>query len=133
MTKMASLAKSAFLLAIITLVAATQFELMNSADDDGKLRFPTPDALEWSAGMAASWAYDEFGDGGSVLASEEEERRSLFWRAARYYISYGALSANRVPCPPRSGRSYYTHNCFRATGPVRPYFRGCSAISRCRR
>ncbi|XP_031117505.1 protein RALF-like 34 [Ipomoea triloba] len=77
-------------------------------------------------------------------AEEEEElegeespaagsRRSLFWRTMRYYISYGALSANRIPCPPRSGRSYYTHNCHVATGPVRPYFRGCSAITRCRR
>ncbi|XP_047947043.1 protein RALF-like 34 [Salvia hispanica] len=66
---------------------------------------------------------------------EEEtgERRSLYWHAKKYYISYGALSANRVPCPPRSGRSYYTHNCFRARGPVHPYTRGCSAITRCRR
>ncbi|KAJ9564281.1 hypothetical protein OSB04_000247 [Centaurea solstitialis] len=67
---------------------------------------------------------------GSVSVSD---RRSLFWRRMRYYISYGALSANRVPCPPRSGRSYYTHNCWRARGPVRPYFRGCSTITRCRR
>ncbi|KAL0692111.1 hypothetical protein Bca4012_059291 [Brassica carinata] len=71
---------------------------------------------------------------------EEEEddvgvadRRSLYWKRRRYYISYGALSANRVPCPPRSGRSYYTHNCFRARGPVHPYTRGCSSITRCRR
>ncbi|XP_071713225.1 protein RALF-like 34 [Rutidosis leptorrhynchoides] len=60
-------------------------------------------------------------------------RRSLFWQRMRYYISYGALSANRVPCPPRSGRSYYTHDCWRARGPVHPYTRGCSAITRCRR
>ncbi|KAL2242090.1 protein RALF-like 34 [Sesamum indicum] len=73
-----------------------------------------------------------------VQEQEEEEglpRRSLYWKspARKYYISYGALSANRVPCPPRSGRSYYTHNCFRARGPVHPYTRGCSAITRCRR
>ncbi|KAL6224817.1 hypothetical protein ACLB2K_001324 [Fragaria x ananassa] len=60
-------------------------------------------------------------------------RRSLFWRRMRYYISYGALSANRIPCPPRSGRSYYTNNCFKARGPVHPYSRGCSRITRCRR
>ncbi|GJY16156.1 RALF-like protein 34 [Tanacetum coccineum] len=60
------------------------------------------------------------------------ERRSLFWKRVRYYISYGALSANRVPCPPRSGRSYYTHDCWRARGTVHPYSRGCSAITRCR-
>ncbi|KAL3039216.1 hypothetical protein AAZX31_01G173800 [Glycine max] len=71
--------------------------------------------------------------------SEEEDvqngysRRSLFWRRMKYYISYGALSANRIPCPPRSGRSYYTHNCYRARGPVHPYSRGCSVITRCRR
>ncbi|KAI3460220.1 hypothetical protein Pfo_016883 [Paulownia fortunei] len=76
-----------------------------------------------------------------IIEEEEEEedglhRRSLYWKSPtprRYYISYGALSANRVPCPPRSGRSYYTHNCFRARGPVHPYTRGCSAITRCRR
>ncbi|XP_076956142.1 protein RALF-like 34 [Bidens hawaiensis] len=60
-------------------------------------------------------------------------RRSLFWQRMRYYISYEALAANRVPCPPRSGRSYYTHDCWRARGPVHPYTRGCSAITRCRR
>ncbi|XP_055804783.1 protein RALF-like 34 [Solanum dulcamara] len=60
--------------------------------------------------------------------------RSLLWhRMFKYYISYGALSANRIPCPPRSGRSYYTHHCYHATGPAHPYTRGCSAITRCRR
>ncbi|EPS62369.1 hypothetical protein M569_12424, partial [Genlisea aurea] len=59
--------------------------------------------------------------------------RSLYWKGLfHYYISYGALSANRIPCPPRSGRSYYTHNCYRARGPVHPYSRGCSAITHCR-
>ncbi|XP_061342050.1 protein RALF-like 34 [Gastrolobium bilobum] len=88
------------------------------------------DALEWPTTMSMS-LYDE-------VDSEEDidgslERRSLFWRRMKYYISYGALSANRIPCPPRSGRSYYTHNCFSARGPVHPYSRGCSAITRCRR
>ncbi|KAK1263035.1 Protein RALF-like 34 [Acorus gramineus] len=59
-------------------------------------------------------------------------RRALFWQAVHFYISYGALSANRIPCPPRSGWSYYTHNCYRARGPVNPRTRGCSAITRCR-
>ncbi|CAM6125285.1 unnamed protein product [Calypogeia fissa] len=49
------------------------------------------------------------------------------------YIGYGALTAGRTPCPPQSGRSYYTPNCRSATGPVRPYQRGCSAITRCAR
>lgn len=76
--------------------------------------------------------FDEFEGEGDENVSISG-RRSLFWRSMRYYISYGALSANRVPCPPRSGRSYYTHNCWRAKGPVRPYTRGCSTITRCRR
>ncbi|KAL2925286.1 Protein RALF-like 34 [Bienertia sinuspersici] len=65
-------------------------------------------------------------------SSSSELRRSLYWKK-RYYISYGALKANRVPCPPRSGRSYYTHNCFNTRAPANPYFRGCSCIARCRR
>ncbi|KAI4326094.1 hypothetical protein MLD38_031441 [Melastoma candidum] len=87
-----------------------------------------PSLLEGSVGGS--------GDGFTLIEEEEEEgeeRRSLFWRAMRYYISYGALSADRVPCPPRSGRSYYTHNCFKARGPVHPYYRPCSVITRCRR
>ncbi|CAM8912326.1 unnamed protein product [Rhodiola kirilowii] len=123
------------LLAVFLLVLATQFAL-NSTDDGGGLQFSITDAVDWSGGMSSAY------DGLKLALAEEEdfedgdvegERRSLFWRAARYYISYGALSANRVPCPPRSGRSYYTHNCYRARGPIRPYVRGCSAISRCRR
>ncbi|KAJ6852889.1 protein RALF-like 34 [Iris pallida] len=73
-------------------------------------------------------------DGGEGDESSRSGRRGLLWRhRRRYYISYGALSANRIPCPPRSGRSYYSHNCYRASGPVRPYSRGCSVITRCRR
>ncbi|XP_051212229.1 uncharacterized protein [Lolium perenne] len=44
------------------------------------------------------------------------------------YISYGALSANTVPCSER-GLSYY--NC-QPGGEVNPYTRGCSAIALCR-
>ncbi|VFQ64178.1 unnamed protein product [Cuscuta campestris] len=72
-------------------------------------------------------------DGVDLEGDGSGSRRSLLWPAVRYYISYAALSADRVPCPPRSGRSYYTLNCHLATGPVRPYYRGCSAITRCRR
>ncbi|XP_004511922.1 protein RALF-like 34 [Cicer arietinum] len=83
------------------------------------------DSLEFPTTMSL---YDEEDmDGGDL------SRRSLFWSRVKYYISYGALSANRIPCPPRSGRSYYTHNCYKARGPVHPYSRGCSVITRCRR
>lgn len=49
------------------------------------------------------------------------------------YIGYGVLSAGYVPCPPQTGRSYYTSNCDSATGPVNPYTRGCSSITLCAR
>ncbi|CAL0331797.1 unnamed protein product [Lupinus luteus] len=93
------------------------------------------DTLDWPTTMSL---YDDNIDEDANDDEEEDKengygRRSLFWRRMKYYISYGALSANRVPCPPRSGRSYYTHNCYNARGPVHPYSRGCSAITRCRR
>ncbi|KAJ7952846.1 Rapid ALkalinization Factor [Quillaja saponaria] len=80
------------------------------------------DALEWPTTTMP--LYDDLEDG----INGGFDRRSLFWRRT-YYISYGALSANRIPCPARSGRSYYTHNCFKARGPVHPYTRGCSVIT----
>ncbi|XP_049388309.1 rapid alkalinization factor-like [Solanum stenotomum] len=63
---------------------------------------------------------DEFG------MESESSRRMLAYR--RRYISYGALSSNRVPCS-RRGASYY--NC-RPGAQANPYQRGCSAITRCR-
>ncbi|KAL1316250.1 hypothetical protein HN51_068475 [Arachis hypogaea] len=94
------------------------------------------DALEWpTAAMSSLYNADveEEIEDEEVEGGRGNGRRSLFWRRMRYYISYGALSANRIPCPPRSGRSYYTHNCFKARGPAHPYTRGCSIITRCRR
>ncbi|KAF7848575.1 hypothetical protein BT93_L1830 [Corymbia citriodora subsp. variegata] len=80
-------------------------------------------ALEWPLGALP--AYDE------LIGGEAIGRRTLLQCSG--YISYGALSANRIPCPPRSGRSYYTHNCYGARGPVHPYSRSCSSITHCRR
>ncbi|KAK8948140.1 Protein RALF-like 34 [Platanthera guangdongensis] len=104
--------------------------------DSGSLHLLT-DSMEWP-GAAYSFPFGP--DDEEDLAGEPGEKgnrlRSLFWRRRyhlRYYISYGAMSANRIPCPPRSGRSYYTHNCYHARGPVCPYSRGCNAITRCRR
>lgn len=100
------------------------------------------DALEWPLSVSLYSELDVVGNeeaGDEEIFDDDEEesggynRRSLFWKRMRYYISYGALSANRIPCPPRSGRSYYTPNCFKAHGPVHPYTRGCSRITRCRR
>ncbi|XP_031472944.1 protein RALF-like 34 [Nymphaea colorata] len=98
---------------------------------NGRLDMGT-EAIGWSTSELEEMlgvADDEMPFGGELGS-----RRSLLWISLRhYYISYGALSANRIPCPPRSGRSYYTHNCYRARGPVRPYRRGCPSITRCRR
>ncbi|KAI3669815.1 hypothetical protein L6452_41235 [Arctium lappa] len=94
------------------------------------------DELDWPTSLMPMYDdIDEIGmeDDGDFSTDTAAARRSLFWRRMGYYISYGALSANRVPCPPRSGRSYYTHDCWRARGVVRPYTRGCSTITRCRR
>ncbi|XVE70100.1 hypothetical protein DITRI_Ditri10aG0044400 [Diplodiscus trichospermus] len=106
---------SMLVLTVFAQVDHTSFQLMS-------------EEIQWPWRMPV---YDELG------ANEEEEgssaRRSLYWKPMHYYISYGALSANRIPCPPRSGRSYYTHNCFKAREPVNPYTRGCSRITRCRR
>jgi hypothetical protein len=95
------------------------------------------DAFEWPTTMSSLYD-DEFGGEGEDEDDNKDGgssgRRSLFWHTVvRYYISYGALSANRIPCPPRSGRSYYTHNCYNARTPANPYTRGCSRIARCRR
>ncbi|MCL7027395.1 hypothetical protein MKW94_014726 [Papaver nudicaule] len=106
--------------------------VVESHIDESSLGFMS-DALEWPTSNANLFqeVQESFGD------EEEEEtksdRRTLFWRRVHYYISYGALSANRIPCPPRSGRSYYTHNCYKARGVAHPYSRGCSKITRCRR
>jgi len=94
---------------------------------------------DWLGGVA-SYELDSFAgqicdgtlgdcndDNGEFMMDTEAPGRLL--RRVRYDISYGALAANRVPCRPRSGRSYYTRNCYRATGPVRPYRRSCTAIT----
>ncbi|KAJ7944430.1 Rapid ALkalinization Factor [Quillaja saponaria] len=103
---------------------------VRSQIDETSLKLLMTDALEFSTTTMS--VFDQL-DGDEVDGIEGGfDRRSLYWRRP-YYISYGALSANRIPCPARSGRSYYTHNCFKARGPVHPYTRGCSAITRCRR
>jgi hypothetical protein len=93
--------------------------------------------LDWSSSSVASAEFllsggkDQFGE-----MKEEEESSSLMRRmlaSSPFFISYGSLSADRIPCPAGSGRSYYTNNCYASAGPVRPYSRGCSAITHCAR
>ncbi|XP_030476606.1 protein RALF-like 22 [Syzygium oleosum] len=80
---------------------------------------------------ALGWPLEALPPYNELIGREAVARRILLQCGS--YISYGALSANRIPCPPRSGRSYYTHNCDRAQGPVHPYSRSCSRIAKCRR
>ncbi|XP_007017197.2 PREDICTED: protein RALF-like 34 [Theobroma cacao] len=112
---------------VLLIISMLLLTLSSAQADHTSFQLMTEET-EWPWTMSV---YDELG------ASEEEEggiaRRSLYWKRMHYYISYGALSANRIPCPPRSGRSYYTHNCFKAREPANPYTRGCSRITRCRR
>nr|QBJ05432.1 rapid alkalization factor-like peptide 3 [Taraxacum kok-saghyz] len=105
-----------------------------NAGNDHSLHLVT-DELDWpTSPMSMYDGIDEIDVGTDEdLSTAAAGRRFLFWKRFGYYISYAALSANRVPCPPRSGRSYYTHNCWKARGPVHPYSRGCSALTRCRR
>ncbi|KAF9678505.1 hypothetical protein SADUNF_Sadunf07G0041900 [Salix dunnii] len=104
------------------------------AQVDGTSLKAMSDALECPMSMYFDES-SELDDGlvGFDDGEESSSRRSLLWRRMHYYISYGALSANRIPCPARSGRSYYSHNCFKSKTPVNPYSRGCSRITRCRR
>ncbi|KAJ6679091.1 RAPID ALKALINIZATION FACTOR-LIKE [Salix purpurea] len=77
----------------------------------------TSEALEWPSTMSVN---DELSDSEDEEYGGGSQRRSMYGGAKHYYISYGALSANRVPCPARSGRSYYTHDCFRSRGQANP-------------
>ncbi|KAE8704795.1 Protein RALF-like 34 [Hibiscus syriacus] len=130
---MASLLDKLLLSLLITYIVLSSSKV-DAQVEETSLKLVT-DALEWPLSMSL---YSDLNDdeGDEDIDGEEgngNSRRSLFWKRMTYYISYGALSANRIPCPPRSGRSYYTHNCFKAHGPVHPYSRGCSRITRCRR
>lgn len=66
--------------------------------------------------------------GGEVLDADELTRRRL---TATTSITYGALQADKSPCPAGStGSSYY--GCA-STGTVSPYTRSCTAITKCAR
>ncbi|KAJ4701736.1 Rapid ALkalinization Factor [Melia azedarach] len=113
------------LLLIFMILSAT----VKAQFDQSSFHLMTTEALEWPWTMSA---YDDELGGDEDQEDSGVARRSLYRKAKHYYISYGALSANRIPCPPRSGRSYYTHNCHRANEAVNPYSRGCSRITYCR-
>ncbi|XP_059283413.1 protein RALF-like 19 [Lycium ferocissimum] len=62
-----------------------------------------------------------------MMMPSESARRTL-WRRDDH-ISYRAMAKNAIPCD-RRGASYY--QCTRMQQ-VRPYRRGCSKITRCKR
>lgn len=126
-SKLLPLAAALFLAAFLA-VAAESLHQVQDSSLHLPLKWATQDDMMYSFGAEV----DEVGEDGVDGEDGGMSRRSLYWHLTRYYISYGALSANRIPCPPRSGRSYYTHNCYRARGPVHPYHRGCSRITMCR-
>lgn len=127
-----------FLLVITCVMMMTSHSDAAQIDDTSSSINLFTEALEYNWPSAALYDEEEEEDDDEfghldVGVNDMGGRRSLFWRRLRrYYISYGVLFANRIPCPPRSGRSYYTHNCYKASGPAHPYTRGCSAITRCR-
>ncbi|XP_065009510.1 protein RALF-like 34 [Musa acuminata AAA Group] len=123
------------LLVLTFLLANAAAAMVEAQAEDAGLSLMR-EAMDWPSSFpfAPQEEAEEFyGEGIGEDEVSKDARRSLFWHRMRYYISYAALSANRVPCPPRSGRSYYTHNCYRARGPVHPYSRNCEVITRCRR
>ncbi|GLJ12127.1 hypothetical protein SUGI_0184890 [Cryptomeria japonica] len=118
--------------ALLGFVCSQGQELSSTAWLDGLASSSLDLEIEPSGGQICDGTLGEcYGEENEWMMESDVQGRLL--RRVRYYISYGALAANRVPCSPRSGRSYYTRNCHRARGPVNPYHRGCSAITRCRR
>ncbi|KAG6747701.1 hypothetical protein POTOM_047591 [Populus tomentosa] len=107
--------------ALSLIVASLTFLIVVKAQVDLKDFIQlTSEDLEWPSALSV---YDELSDNEDGEYGAGSHGRSLHGRAKHCYVSYGALSANRVPCPARSGRSYYTHNCFRSRGQANPYTR----------
>lgn len=132
MQLVAPLLVSVLLMAGALHTAANSQDLSLASNWLGDVASNEPRGFESSAGQICDATLGECNYDEEEFAMDSEAHGRLL-RRIRYYISYGALAANRVPCRPRSGRSYYTHNCYGATGPVRPYRRSCTAITRCRR
>ncbi|XP_024520341.1 protein RALF-like 22 [Selaginella moellendorffii] len=110
-----------FLIVALLLLAQSRAEILSGHADVlvGMIRKPCQ-------GRIGECSDDEFELSSPLL-------RRLLQQRQKQYISYGSLQADRVPCPPGSGRSYYTNNCNRATGAANPTQRGCSTITRCQR
>ncbi|KAK9220149.1 hypothetical protein WN943_008797 [Citrus x changshan-huyou] len=123
----------AFSLVLKLLLVVSMIITVKARYDEASFPLMSTEGHGW-----ASWTISAYDDDDDDEEERQDEdggiaRRSLYRRGKHYYISYGALSANRVPCPARSGRSYYTHNCYKARGHANPYTRGCSTITHCRR
>ncbi|RRT50676.1 hypothetical protein B296_00043053 [Ensete ventricosum] len=124
----------AFLLLVLATASVAGTWAMGPIDTEvsWKLaRFASADDGLGDAAPACDGLVGECLDDDNELDMEEEDPRRFLFRShgRQRFISYGALSRNRVPCN-RRGHSYY--NCRRSRR-ANPYRRGCSVITRCAR
>ncbi|KAK4372531.1 hypothetical protein RND71_007915 [Anisodus tanguticus] len=123
------LISSIFLIVTVSLSSPVVVDAVAAASGSHQLGF-FPMTMSYSSPICDGSIGECLAEEGSdeeFAMDSESSRRMLAYR--RRYISYGALSRNRVPCS-RRGASYY--NC-RPGAQANPYRRGCSAITRCRR
>eukprot|EP00250_Pteridium_aquilinum_P012295 c20634_g1_i1 orf=174-545(+) len=114
--------KAALLLVLLCVGLLTQVRVSSSASAEERFMYNKFQGFPGDKGQA------ELGIG------QEEEQMMRVQRllvGVAPHISYGVLQADRVRCPPQSGRSYYDPDCRTATGPVNSYKRGCLTIARC--
>jgi len=104
---------------LLLLLAAVYVGAMDAGDD----------VLNWAVkqGHCSGSIGGCFDKEEEMLMDSESNRRSLWWK--KTYISYGALTRDRVPCAKR-GVPYY--NCGRGSQ-ANPYTRACTRITRCAR
>ncbi|KAK8618438.1 hypothetical protein V6N13_132430 [Hibiscus sabdariffa] len=79
--------------------------------------------------VAADEACSKSSISGHCKVEDQTETSHRLLAGKRKAISYKALEKNAIICN-QPGRSY--NDCHRG-GPVNPYTRGCSIITRCRR
>ncbi|KAL3686000.1 hypothetical protein R1sor_004022 [Riccia sorocarpa] len=124
------------LLAVVLLVGMSKIHAVVAEYEDTEQEWSVEEEFEFEQEVVPTQRLSELElhqEAQRRMVLEAEYSRRMLAGGGGYYIGYGALSAGRVTCPPRSGRSYYTRRCTSASGPARPYTRTCSTISRCAR
>ncbi|KAK2977882.1 hypothetical protein RJ640_020226 [Escallonia rubra] len=97
-----SLKAASLLLSLLLLYTFSINPLVQAQLDGTGFQLVTTDALQWQSAAASVYGEPDLDDEEQGIDGGVE-RRSLYWSNKPYYISYGALSANRIPCPARSG------------------------------